>query len=95
MSRSLVSVDVVCNDAAHAAKVLGTLSAYGTARIAKTSPSFGGLKVNFDIILAKGAALPASVSGLKFNSARRYKYNNDTFFNAGLKVSTKTVTTIG
>lgn len=87
---NLVSVDFFGTPEQVANKFSGLKVAYGATKV--RIARYSGNKANIDILMKKGAALP---TGVTFNSARRYKFNDNTFQSKGLKVANKTCVTIG
>lgn len=90
---NLVSYDYTASTAeALNRAVAGWRANYGAnrVRIAKATVTPGGaVSANIDFLLKKGNNLPNSF-GMKFNSARRYRYNDNTFASKGKKLRTKT-----
>ena len=77
--RYLISIDVA---EANAQSAVNTLTSAGkVARVARVS---GGV-ANIDFLNKKGDAIVTVPTGAKFNSARKYKFNDKTFLAKGLK----------
>lgn len=83
--RYLISLDI--NEASAATALAGLKAAGKVARIARVRNGVA----NIDVLASKGDN-PVSYYGAKFNSARKYKFNDKTFLSKGLKAQTKTVT---